>query len=371
MSPRTSMHLADGGAIMLAQLGTGEPHGEVTHGPGPHGDEQQFHGAGGEQPLAGAHAAEAHAEAADGGEHHPPAQYLLPHEVPNIATLAEAVADPAHFEIHGSHRPHPAAYVGWVPINFLFSICLAGCLVLFFRRALRPRAVRRPGRLQLFAEMMLGGMRGFIIDIMGEEQGRRHFPYLASLWFFILVNNLAVLAPGLKAPTASLKTTLALGLTSIVYVRTATLRDIGPLGYVYHLAGSPKDVITWCMAPLFIVIELIGEVVKPVSLSLRLFGATLGEDKVLAAFLGIGMMITAALLSDATPLVGLPLHVIFFPVVILLSTIQATVFAVLSAVYIMMMQHHEEHEEGHGHEPAPATEGGRREAAAGAAGLAH
>jgi hypothetical protein len=65
----------------------------------------------------------------------------------------------------------------------------------------------------------------------------------------------------------------------------------------------------------------------------------------------MGMMIVAALMGTAHPPVGVPLHVIFYPLVVLTSTIQATVFALLASIYIVLLLPHEEH----GHEEEPAT----------------
>jgi F-type H+-transporting ATPase subunit a len=110
-----------------------------------------------------------------------------------------------------------------------------------------------------------------------------------------------------------------------------------------------------------IVLETIGTIIKPISLSLRLYGNTFGEDKLLASFLGMGMILSAVIFKTSTPWIGVPLHFPFMFLALLVSVIQSTVFALLTAVYIALLLPHEHHEEGEGHEsaghemPAPAA----------------
>jgi F-type H+-transporting ATPase subunit a len=92
------------------------------------------------------------------------------------------------------------------------------------------------------------------------------------------------------------------------------------------------------MAPitiLLVFIHLIGELAKPVTLTLRLFGNITGEDVVIAALviLGVGVFF--------------PLQTLFFPLGLLFSFIQALVFTILSSVYILLFMHHGEIEESH------------------------
>ena len=84
-------------------------------------------------------------------------------------------------------------------------------------------------------------------------------------------------------------------------------------------------------------LHIIGELAKPLSLSLRLFGNITGEDVLIAVFVGLGV----AILSFSP--VGLPLQTPFYFLGLLLSTMQALVFTFLSSIYILMMLPHEEH----------------------------
>lgn len=288
--------------------------------------------------------------------------YGMPQEPPNIATILQAMIDPT-YQIHNGARPHPAQNITIskteiingvpqkvpvfaFPINPLFSIALALVVIVVVRKALRNASIHQPGKLQMFVEMVMGGLHRFFLSSVGED-GRRFIPYLGSLFIFIWINNVASLLPGMKSPTSSIKTTAALAIVTIIYARYQNIRAAGLTGYLYHLLGAPTDAITWAMSPLFLILEGMGEIIKPLSLALRLYGNIFGEDKLLATFLGLGMMIVAVAMGSPTPPVGIPLHLPFYFLILLLSTIQAVVFSLLAGIYIMLMMPHHKHEEEH------------------------
>lgn len=293
----------------------------------------------------------AHAEAA--GHPEAPATYLMPQEPPNIATFIQAIVDPTYVVHHGK-RPHPAQTIPigqfQFPINPLFSIFYAFVIVLVVRRALKRASIHHPGRLQMFVETIMGGLHNFFLNAVGHDS-RPYIPYLGTLFLFIWINNVASLVPGMKSPTSSIKTTAALAIVTFIYARYHDIRVSGFKGYLYHLLGSPKDAMTWAMSPLFLLLEGIGEIIKPLSLALRLFGNIFGEDKLLATFLGLGMLIVSVAMKTPTPIIGVPLHLPFYFLVLLLSTIQAVVFSLLAGIYLILMMPHTEHEQ---HEAAPA-----------------
>lgn len=302
------------------------------------------------------------------GAEHESHTYEMPEELPNVATWIESVVHKKGHE--GKEGPSDVFHIGRlpIPIDPLFSIFYALLIIWVIRKAMRNASVERPGKLQNAVEALLGGLRNFFIGIMGHV-GEKHVPFVGSLWLFIWVNNLAGIVPGMKAPTSSFKMTFALGLCTFCYVQYHAIKAGGLKGWFYHLLGSPTDAVTWALAPLFLMLEVIGELVKPVSLSLRLFGNIFGEDKLLASFLGMGMLIVASIMGTAHPIIGVPLHVIFFPLVLLTSTIQATVFSLLASIYVVLLLPHEHEEhgaEGHQEHTGPATDGSHdSEAAAG------
>jgi F-type H+-transporting ATPase subunit a len=193
-----------------------------------------------------------------------------------------------------------------------------------------------PGRLQTLVEMMVEGMYNFIESILGKDT-KRYVPYLGSLFFYILLMNWIGMVPLGHSPTTSLNITASLAILTFLYAQYTGVTRLGILGYVHHMAGSPRDVISWCMVPLILPLHIIGELAKPFSLALRLFGNITGEDTLVAVFVGLGIAILAF-----SP-VGVPLQIPFYFLGLLLSTIQALVFTLLSTIYILLMLPHEEH----------------------------
>lgn len=196
-----------------------------------------------------------------------------------------------------------------------------------------------PGRFQNLIEYVVEGFYNFVHGILGSH-ARQFAPFLGTLFLYIWFMNLAGLVPLLKAPTSAFETTLALAIVVFLYVQITGFRQLGVGGYLYHLVGSPRDVMGWCMVPLMLPLHIIGELAKPISLSLRLFGNIMGEDVLIAVFTWLGVLTLAAIGSP----VGIPFEFPFIFLGLLLSTIQALVFTLLSTIYFsQMLPHEEEH----------------------------
>jgi len=155
------------------------------------------------------------------------------------------------------------------------------------------------------------------------------------------VMNYGGLVPFLKSPTASLNTTLSMAICVFLYVQWTGIRSFGPLGYLDHLAGSPRDLVGFILIPLMLPLHIVGELVKPMSLSLRLFGNVTGEDVLLAVFVGLGVGLAGAFVHGAP--FGVPLQAIVYPLLLIFGFIQALVFTLLSTIYFYMMLPHDEH----------------------------
>jgi F-type H+-transporting ATPase subunit a len=226
----------------------------------------------------------------------------------------------------------------------VFSLFIALLLLLVaFLASRNPKLV--PSGLQNGVEMVVEGLTNFIVSIIGPKNGPRFVPFLGTLFIYILSMNLFGLIPFMHSPTASLNVTVALALTVFVYVQFIGFKELGPIGWFDHMLGSPRDLTGWLLAPLMLPIHVLGELAKPISLSCRLFGNIFGEDMLLVAFASLGVTM---LPFQQLPF-GIPMHVLFFPLALLGSALQAMVFTVLSSIYILLMLPHEHHDE-HGHE---------------------
>ncbi|OPZ10427.1 MAG: ATP synthase subunit a [candidate division BRC1 bacterium ADurb.BinA364] len=263
-----------------------------------------------------------------------------PPELPNIFMILQSLL-PEDSPVR--HFLHAHFHNGWENVFFSMLIVAAAWLVLSRGMA---RRLREPGRFQGGIELVSEGVFKFFKDVMGERNARDFIPLVGSLFLFIFLNNIIGIVPLFKAPSSTWKTTFALSIPVFVIVQIVGLVRCGVWGRIYHLMGSPRDFVGWCLSPLMLVLEIIGELVKPVSLGLRLFGNILGEDILLGAFALMGVMLVGALGAPNLP-VGIPLQFPFLFLALLTSTIQALVFSLLASIYILLALPHEAHE---GHE---------------------
>ena len=222
--------------------------------------------------------------------------------------------------------------------NMIFSFLVIGFLVLVARLASKnPKLI--PSGLQNFVELIVEELEKFIVGILGPR-GKKFVPFLGTLFLYILCMNYLGLIPFMKAPTANINQTVALALCVFLYVQYTGLKENGPLGYIKHLLGSPESVMQWVLSPLMFVIHIIGELAKPLSLSLRLFGNITGEDILIFIFVGLGV----GMLSFSHLPIGVPLQIPFYFLALLTGFIQALVFMLLSTIYFAMMLPHDEEE---------------------------
>jgi len=292
----------------------------------------------------------------EAGEH--AGEESAPPELPNLFMVLQKMPfvseDTRHFLHEHFHN-------GWENVFFTYLIVLVTWLVLAFGLG---RKLRQPGRLQGGIETITQGLYNFFRDVMGPENARAFVPLVGSLFIFIFLNNIIGIVPLMKAPSAALRkitvgdmllpvpvTTIALSLIVFVVVQVVGFWRCGFWGRLHHLAGSPRDAVGWVFAPLLFVLEVIGELVKPVSLALRLFGNIFGEDLLLGAFAMMGVLLVGVIGLGALP-VGIPLQFPFLFLALLTSTIQALVFSLLSSIYILLALPHHEHAEDEVH-PVP------------------
>jgi F-type H+-transporting ATPase subunit a len=222
-------------------------------------------------------------------------------------------------------------------VNILFSaatslIFVVVALIVYRRRQLIP------GPFQNFIEMLVEGMYNFIHSILGEN-AKTYAPFLGTLFFYILVNNLWGIVPLGHSPSTSINITASLAILVFLYSQYTGVRRLGFVGYVDHLAGQPRSPLMWGLVILLFPLHIIGELAKPFSLAVRLFCNITGEDVLVAAFVTLGL----ATLSFIHSPIGFPWNVLFIGLGLLLSTIQALVFTLLSTIYILLMLPHEEH----------------------------
>lgn len=213
--------------------------------------------------------------------------------------------------------------------DILFSLIIIAALVSVSFIACR-RSALVPGRMQNAAEIAFGGIDDFICGILGAK-GRKYTPFIGTLFIYILCMNLTGLVPFMKSPTSSWSTTLALALCVFVYVQYSAVRDLGVLGYLDHLFGRPRGIVAFSVfiPVLMFFIHIVSEVIRPISLSLRLRSNIWGEDMLIGVLSGFGIK-------------AVPLIVFSMVIIIIGAVVQAVVFSLLTAIYFALVLTHEE-----------------------------
>ncbi len=173
---------------------------------------------------------------------------------------------------------------------------------------------------------------------------RTHFPFLATLFFFILINNFIGLVPGMKPGTGAIGCTAAVALVSFVYFIYFGVKKHGVFGYLKSLAPAgvsfPMNVFVW-------VIEVFSLCLRLVTLAVRLFCNMFAGHIVMGSFAIMATLFAQPLLEHFTAMnaVGaLPsiawvlILLIIYAVELIVAFVQAYVFTVLSAVYIQIAE---------------------------------
>ncbi|MBI2608555.1 MAG: F0F1 ATP synthase subunit A [Deltaproteobacteria bacterium] len=173
--------------------------------------------------------------------------------------------------------------------------------------------------LRNILEVIIEGLLSFIKSILGEK-GVLYFPLLGTLFIFIFTANILGLIPGFLPPTSHIIVNLGCSLVVFVYYNYLGFKLNGT-AYLKHFMGP----VIW-LAPLMVVVEVIGHSVRPASLALRLFGNINGDHMLVGT---IGHLVP---LGATIPFLFLGLFVSF---------LQAFIFTLLTMVYISMSTAHD------------------------------
>lgn len=173
----------------------------------------------------------------------------------------------------------------------------------------------------------------FIVSLTETVLGKGNLiyvPLFASIFLFILVNNIVGLLPGMTPPTDNFNTTFAVGIFSFITYHFVGITQRGVKYYEDFVGHLPLSFfLLW---PVLIPIELLSHAFRPVSLGLRLAGNMTGDHAVVGVFLEI---------LPAPFVYFVP--IVFYALGLLVCFIQAFVFTLLSMTYVMMAQPHDDH----------------------------
>ena len=243
-------------------------------------------------------------------------------------------------------------------------------VVLWWARSATKNMELVPGGTQNTFEAVVEFLYDMLEGIVGKHMVSRAFSLLATLFIFILFANWFSLLPGvgsigwghdvpdhgfevqtplLRPTTADLNMTLGMALVAFCLWLYWTISEVGVWGFLVHTFGPKgglKGVMKLLFAIIFLfvgVIEVVSILVRPVSLSLRLFGNVFAGETLLSSMITLGD--TLGFPAAITYLMSIIVPIPFYFLELLVGLLQALVFTLLCAVYIQLSTTHDEEEE--------------------------
>jgi F-type H+-transporting ATPase subunit a len=240
--------------------------------------------------------------------------------------------------------------VNLTPTKHVVFLVIAALLV-FLTMWLTGRLLERQRAAARAPRGFANAMESVVLFVRDEiaianigDGGEKFAPYIMTLFFFILYANLLGLIPSGATATGNLAVTSALAITAFLTIEISGFLKLGPKGYLRTifpptpgLTGVPAAVMSLAMGP----IEVLGKLVKPVALAVRLFGnMTAGHFVILSLFSLIflfGQLPAVPRWGIGIATSGIVLGIMMLEIFV--AFLQAYVFALLTAVFIGLMQH--------------------------------
>lgn len=216
--------------------------------------------------------------------------------------------------------------------SLLLSAILLILILTAVARGYKKNEGRAPKGIQSLLEPVITTIKDEVVKPSIGPKYEAYLPYMLTLFFFILVNNLMGLTPGAANLTGNIAVTLTLALITFVIVHFKANKN-----YWMHIV-KPPGVPGWLL-PLFWIIEIIGVIMKPASLTIRLFANITGGHIIILSFIGLIFMFRSWGVGSGVWIIGTLMSLIE----ILVAFIQAYIFTLLSSMYIgsAIEEHHD------------------------------
>jgi len=195
---------------------------------------------------------------------------------------------------------------------------LASIILIIIALVIRSSIRLVPKGIQNFVEVMTDAMLKLVEDNIGHHWGKTLFPFICTIFMFILLCNLMGLIPGFTAATANVNTNAAMAVPVFLATHYYGIRVNG-IKYVNHFLGPIRSIAALPLMILMFIVEFIGHIARPLTLTVRLFGNMIAKH--------ILLLVLALLAPIIVPSLILALG-------LLVSVVQALVFALLSTLYL-------------------------------------
>lgn len=235
-------------------------------------------------------------------------------------------------------KPIADLSVAGVDVSFTNSslwMVIVVTLVSFFLVGGARKNAAVPGRWQMMVELTYGFIAGMIRDNVGKE-GKKYFPFIFTLFVFVLGLNLAGMLPYSFTVTSHIAVNFAMALFIFLGV---TLIGFAKNGAGYLKLFAPSGVPLWLL-PLIVAIEVISYCTRPISLAVRLFANMLAGHIMMKVFAGfIVSMAAAGVVGMVGAVVPFAVNVLLTGLEILVACLQAYVFTILTCIYLNDAMH--------------------------------
>lgn len=207
-------------------------------------------------------------------------------------------------------------------------------LILAFRLSFRKQSLVPRGLASVLESLVLFVRDEIAVPNMGEKNGKKMTPYLATVFFFILTLNLMGLVPLFSTATGNVSVTAGLAIITFLVTQFQGMKENGVGGYFKALVPGGVPVL---LLPIIIPIEILGLFTKPFALAIRLFANMTAGHTVIFALLGLIIVLGTLFVSPVSIAFALFINLLE----ILIAFIQAYIFTMLSALFIGMSMHPE------------------------------
>lgn len=244
----------------------------------------------------------------------------------------------------------PGTHIDVSPTKHVVFMVLAAFLVfvtLWYggrQVAKRHREGRAPRGLGAAVEALVLFVRNDIAVANIGHGGEKFSPYILTLFFFILYCNLLGLLPWGAAATGNIAVTAALALTAFLTIEVSGFVALGPKGYLKTIVMVPPGMTgigAVIMAAIMTPVELVGKIVKPFALTLRLFANMTAGHFVILVLLGLIFVFGTAppVIRYGVAVGAVALTLFMMMLELLVAFLQAYIFALLTSVFIGLMRH--------------------------------
>jgi len=207
-------------------------------------------------------------------------------------------------------------------------------LLLLFKFSFKKNTLVPKGFASILEMLVIFVRDEIAVANLGEKNGKKFTPLIATFFFFVLTCNLMGLIPLFNTPTGNINVTAALAIVTFATGQIFGIKDNGLINHFKALVPSGVPVF---LIPLMFIIELMGLLAKHFALIVRLFANMIAGHIVFFAFLGLIMIFKSIYVAPLS--VGFAVFVDLLE--ILVAFIQAYVFTILSALFIGMSVHPE------------------------------